>query len=220
MDPGARSQIEAALEELPLFPLPQVVLFPHAIMPLHVFEPRYRALVKDCLATHKAFALVLIVDGSRTDAHGHPPIAEVAGAGVIVEHQGLPDGRSALLLHGQARVRLEELPFIPPYRRARATLLSDRAEDVPAADRLALLASATAFSSEVQKQDSRFVFRVPSQVSAGALADHCAHHLLVDTVMRQALLAELGPRERVRMVTTELALQHSALIRETGGVLH
>jgi Lon protease-like protein len=220
MDPANLSQIEAALEELPLFPLPQIVLFPHAILPLHVFEPRYCALVKDCLATHKVFALVLIVDAARTDANGHPPIADVAGAGVIVEHQALEGGRSGLLLHGQARVKLHELPFVPPYRRARATLLRDRVGEVPASDRLALLASATAFSSEVQKQDPRFAFRVPDQLSAGALADHCAHHLLVDTVMRQALLAELDPCERVRMVTTELALQHSALLRETGGVLH
>jgi ATP-dependent Lon protease len=220
MNPATLTQIEAALEELPLFPLPQIVLFPHAIMPLHVFEPRYCALVKDCLATHKVFALVLIVDASRTDANGHPPIAEIAGAGMIVEHQAFPDGRSALLLHGQARVRLDELPFVPPYRRARATLLRERVAEVPAADRLALLASAVAFSSEVQKQDPRFTFRVPEQLSSGALADHCAHHLLVDTVMRQALLAELDPRERVRLVTTELALQHAALLRETGGVLH
>lgn len=214
------SKLEAALEELPLFPLTQVVLFPHAILPLHVFEPRYRALVKDCLATHKAFAIALITDPSQEDEHGHPPIAEIAGAGLIVEHQALPDGRSTLLLHGQARVRLRELPFVPPYRRARATLLRELDTDVSATDRTALVASAIAFSAEVQKQDSRFSFRIPTQLSAGALADHCAHHLVVDTAARLTLLGELDPRARVRTVTTELAVQHSALLRETGGVLH
>jgi len=220
MDPDQPSPILAALDELPLFPLPQVVLFPHAFVPLHVFEPRYCRLVKDCLASHRVFALALITDASGSDAHGNPPIADIAGAGVIVEHQAFPDGRAMLLLHGQARVRLDELPFVPPYRRARATLLQEHTTAVSAEERAALLASAAAFTAEVQKQDARFQFRLPAHLSAGALADHCAHHLLVDTAVRQALLSELDPCARVRTVTTELAVQHSALIRETGGVLH
>jgi ATP-dependent Lon protease len=220
MEPAHASQLEAALFEMPFFPLPQVVLFPEALLPLHVFEPRYRALVSDCLASHKVFAVALITDPARPDARGNVPVAEIAGAGLIVEHHGLPDGRSTLLLHGQARVRLEELPFVPPYRRARATLLRDQPFDVDATDRAALLASATAFSGEIHKQDRRFTLRLPADATAGALADLCAHHLLVDTSVRQALLAETDPRVRVRTVTAELALQHATLLRETGGVLH
>jgi ATP-dependent Lon protease len=220
MDPAHPSQIDAALEEMPLFPLTQVVLFPHAVLPLHVFEPRYRTLVSDCLASHKVFAIALITDATRADEHGNPPIANVAGAGFIVEHQALADGRSTLLLHGQARVHLEELPFVGPYRRARATILHEQEKSVGATDRAGLVACASAFSAEVRKQDSRFAFRIPEHLSSGALADHCAHHLVVDTAVRQALLGETDPRARVRTVTTELALQHAALIRETGGVLH
>ena len=220
MEPIDPSLIAAALAEMPVFPLPQVVLFPHAVLPLHIFEPRYRALVKDCLASHRVFAIALITDPAHPDARGNPPIAEVAGAGLIVEHQGLPDGRSTLLLHGHARVRIEELPFVGPYRRARATLLPEQDLEVAAADRLALLTSAAAFAVEVQKQDARFSFQLPTDLSAGAQADYCAHHLVVDTLVRQRLLGETDPRARVRTVTTELALQHAALLRETGGVLH
>ena len=109
---------EAALADLPVFPLPQVVLFPHAMLPLHVFEPRYRAMLKDCLETHKLMAVALVLDANDRDEHGNPRMAQIAGVGLIVEHQQLPDGRSNILLHGQGRVRLEELPFVPPYRRA------------------------------------------------------------------------------------------------------
>ena len=63
-------------------------------------------------------------------------------------------------------------------------------------------------------------FSIFRHQAAGTLADLCAHHLVVDATVRQALLAELDPRERVRVVTTELAVQHAALLRETGGVLH
>ncbi len=220
MESADPSTIEAALAEMPLFPLTEVVLFPNALLPLHVFEPRYRALVSDCMASHKVFAIALITDPDGADANGNPPIAAVAGAGLIVEHHALSDGRSTLVLHGQARVRLEELPFVPPYRRARATVIHDEPEDVAATDRTALLASAAAFSAEVQKQDARFSYRLPLHLPAAAMADHCAHHLVVDTSVRLALLGEVDPRARVRIVTTELAMQHAALIHETGGVLH
>jgi Lon protease-like protein len=220
MESANPTTIEAALEEMPLFPLPQVVLFPRALLPLHVFEPRYRALVTHCLASHGVFAVAFITDLASVDAHGNTPIASVAGAGRIVEHHALPDGRSTLVLEGQARVRLEELPFVPPYRRARAIVLHEDVQEVAAADRTALIASASAFSALVQKQESRFSFRLPRDLSAGAMADHCAHHLVVDARVRQALLGEVDPRERVRIVTAELAMQHAALLHETGGVLH
>jgi Lon protease-like protein len=220
MDRKLPEQLEAALDEMPLFPLTQVVLFPHALLPLHVFEPRYRALVRDCLASHKVFAIALITDVTQADSHGHPPLADVAGAGVIVEHHALEGGRSTLLLQGQARVKLEELAFVPPYRRARATIMEEDRHDVSESDRAALLASAAAFSAEVQKQDRHFTFRLPPHLSAGAMADHCAHHLLVDTAVRLSLLRETDPRARVRIVTTELAVQHSLLLRKTGGILH
>ena len=222
MDPDSPPQLEAALPEMPLFPLTQIVLFPHALLPLHVFEPRYRALLKDCLATHRVMAMALITNAATVGANGEPPIAGVAGAGVIVEVQELPDGRSTFLLHGQARVQIDELPFVPPYRRGRATVLTELDAVVTADDRTALYASAVAFAAEVRRQSPQFSFRVPDQqhTSAGALADHCAHHLVVDTRVRQMLLEELDPRERVRIVTTELAMQHAGLLRERGGALH
>src|SRR5262245_6149639 len=107
-------ELAPALDALPIFPLPQTVLFPGALLPLHVFEPRYRAMVKDCLGTHKAMAIALIREHGERDTHRHPAIEKVAGIGVIIDHVELPDGRYNILLHGRARVRLEALPFIPP----------------------------------------------------------------------------------------------------------
>jgi Lon protease-like protein len=213
--------LEAALESLPIFPLPQVVLFPQAILPLHVFEPRYRAMIKDCLATHGAMAMALLLPEDAPSADPErPPIATVAGAGLIVEHQPLLDGRANILLHGRARVRLDELPFVPPYRRARATLLRDLPDPISPSDRAALLACAEAFAAAVREHSPAFSFRVPANLEPGILSDYCAHHLLVDTKLRQTLLEELRPAERVRIVTRELASQHSALLRESGGLLH
>jgi Lon protease-like protein len=213
--------LEAALGELPLFPLAQVVLFPRALLPLHVFEPRYRTMLKDCLASHRVMAIVHVPDPADFGEDGQPRISHVAGVGVIVEHQGLADGRSNILLHGQGRVRLEELPYVPPYRRARATLLEDVHSPIPETDRAALVASATAFGAEVSRRDPKFSFHLPSSLEPAAIADLCAHHLIIDSAARQAILEELDVVQRVRMVIAELAAQHGALSgREGGGALN
>jgi ATP-dependent Lon protease len=207
---------EEALADLPIFPLPQVVLFPHAMLPLHVFEPRYRAMLRDCMGTHRAMAVALIVDPHDKDEHGNPRIARMAGIGFVVEHQALQDGRSNILVRGRGRVVLEEAPFVPPYRRARATLVADVPGTIPAEDRTVLLATANAFTNDLRQRDPSFSFRLPQDLEPAILADLCAHHLIIEATVRQRILEELDPRERVRMVTTDLALQHSLLQREQG----
>lgn len=207
----SKVSLEDALEELPLFPLPQVVLFPRMSLPLHIFEQRYRKMVADCLDGHGAMAVVLLARPPSNDANGQPRIARVAGAGIVLEHQPLPDGRSNILLVGQARVALEELPFAPPYRRARARVLRDVDTPVSGADLAALLGAATAFAHEVRRRDASFTFELAPNLSPGAAADACAHHLVIDIEARQRALETLDVAERVHLVTAELAAQHGAL---------
>lgn len=200
-----------ALAALPLFPLPQTVLFPGALLPLHVFEPRYRALVRDALASHKMLSVVLITDPNAIDENGHPAIASVAGVGLIIDHADLPGGRFNILLRGRARVRLEELPFEPPYRRAAASLIEPPAVDVAQPDVMALLSTASAFASIVRERDRTFDFHLPRDASPSALADLCAHHLVLDARERQAILETADPVARVRHVTEVLASQRLTL---------
>jgi Lon protease-like protein len=199
--------LEAALDALPLFPLPEVVLFPEVLLPLHVFEPRYRAMVRDVLATHRALAVVQIADVTEVDAEGNPKIERVAGAGVILHHQELPGGRFNILVKGVCRVELDELPFEPPYRRARARVLPSDDEEVSQAELAGLVTTATRFASIVRSRERGFEFRLPKATSPGAVADACAHHLLVDGRERQRVLETRSVRERVRRVSTALAAQ-------------
>jgi ATP-dependent Lon protease len=116
-------QLRRACDRLFLFPLPGTVLFPNTVLPLHVFEPRYRALTKDCLASTQCMAIPLLEDKSLAMTM-RPPIHPVAGMAKIVQHEELPDGRYVLLLQGIARVRIEgELDTQDPYRIARAAPL-------------------------------------------------------------------------------------------------
>lgn len=201
------ASLEAALEALPLFPLPQTVLFPECLLPLHVFEPRYRAMTKDAIETHRCIAVVLVTDATAVDDHGHPAIASVAGVGEIIDHTELPGGRYDILLRGRARVRLAELPFVPPYRRARATVLHSIATPVSSSDRAALSSSAAGFAARVRERDESFELRIPRDAPVGVVADLCAQHLIVDARERQRCLETLDEAERVRRVIEALAVQ-------------
>lgn len=212
--------LEAALAELPIFPLPRLVFFPDTILPLHIFEPRYRAMVADCLRTHGAMAVVRIREAEELDEYGNARLETISGAGIIIEHEAMPDGRSNLLLAGRARVRLEELPFVGPYRRARATILDSVQGPIPESDRTALVAAATAFAREVKKRDGKFQFDLPVRAGAPCLADVCAAHLVIDADARQAALEELDEGKRVRLVTRELALQENAFSSRDKRVLN
>jgi Lon protease-like protein len=97
---------------LPMFPL-SAVLFPHASMPLHVFEPRYRALMRDCLAADGRFGIVLIQRGSEVG--GGDQRSAVGTRGVITEAAELPDGRWVLEIEGEALIRVEEWLADDPY---------------------------------------------------------------------------------------------------------
>jgi len=206
--------LKRALEELPIFPLPRLVFFPNTMLPLHVFEPRYRKMLADCLETHGAMAVVRLEPRGAREG-----IARVAGAGVVVHHEELADGRSNLVLAGSARVLLEELPFCPPYRRARATVLEPVRSHVSDEEHAALVAAATDFVREVRRHDSDFSFELPSSRGPGVLADVCAAHLIVDADVRQRLLEELDDAARVRAVIEELAAQRLSL-GERSRVLH
>lgn len=202
--------LREALDAMPVFPLPEVVLFPGALLPLHIFEPRYRALLQDCMRSHRTLTVAQIRPG--LDADGQPNIAQIGGAGLIVRCDTLDDGRANIVLLGRAAVSLEELPFVPPYRRARARIVADLPDHEPtASDKAALIAAAQAFVGLVRKHDASFSFDLPQHLPASDLASACAQHLLVDARARQELLELRSPHERVSRVAALLLAQRAVV---------
>ena len=142
---------------------------------------------------------------------GNPPIAPIAGVGTIVEHMDLPGGRFNILLRGRARVRLQELRFVAPYRRAIATLLEPEGPDAQPALVAAMHAAASAFAGFLRERDSSFSLRVPKDASPGQLADAYAHQLVVSARERQSVLEAVSSAVRVQRVTEILTVQRATL---------
>lgn len=119
-------ELAAFTGKAPLFPLPNVVFFPHILLPLHIFEPRYRQMVADALEGDRLLAMALLKSQPLSNGPAVPAIHPTVCLGKIISHEQLPDGRSNLVLQGlsRARVLAEETSSLP-YRIGELELLQD-----------------------------------------------------------------------------------------------
>jgi Lon protease-like protein len=119
-----------------LFPLPNVVLFPHVLLPLHIFEPRYRQMTADALATDRLITMVLLKQGAEPEHSERPALHSMACLGKIITEERLEDGRYYIFLRGLCRVRiLHEIHQDKLYRSARVELLDDTGLPTPEQER-------------------------------------------------------------------------------------
>jgi Lon protease-like protein len=182
---------------IPIFPLPNVVLFPNVFLPLHIFEPRYRAMIADALAGDRIIGMVLLQPGYEADYRGRPPVFPVGCAGVITHVERLDDGRFNIVLRGMERFRISGEDDCKPYRLAHVSGLPDA---VPGDDRAELrrqrhrLEALLASAMERSGSEPQFPPAVPDEDLVNALAQY----LDLEPMERQALLERDGILARCR----------------------
>jgi Lon protease-like protein len=193
-----------------LFPLPDLVFFPHVMQALHIFEPRYRQMTADALAGDRLIALVMLQAAREQDDDRQPAIHSVACLGKIVAEQALEDGRYHLLLRGLSRVRiLREVANGKLYRSAEVAILKDIEARGPSRKlvRQRLIEAVTAgFPSKgaVFKQLSQIL---RSRLPLGAVADILTFALPLSPAVRQQQLEEVHVERRVECLLEYLAAQ-------------
>lgn len=111
--------------KMPIFPLPNVVFFPHTFLPLHIFEERYRAMVADAANGEKLICMALLKPGYEDDYEGSPPIHTVGTVGFMPMKKDHADGTSDILLVGIDKVKIKEITSDTPYRMAEVEILYD-----------------------------------------------------------------------------------------------
>ena len=109
---------ELSVRELPLFPLPEVVLFPQEVLPLHIFESRYRIMLQSVLETDSMFGVVKLDPNTKS-------LANVGCCAQIIKHQTAEDGRSTIITLGQQRFQVLEIVRSTPYCSAMVSWISD-----------------------------------------------------------------------------------------------
>ena len=200
---------------VPIFPLPEVTFFPHTLLPLHVFEARYRLLVIDALERDRRLAVVKLRPGYEATYAGKPAVHAVAGLGEIVSCERLATGRYNILLRGESRVRLEqELPSDTLYRLMRARRLADAEAAGDVAPALARIRTACRALLDALARPADLLDTALAEGQApGVIADRVAAAVLPDADLRQSLLETFDVAGRVARVADAV----EALVKELKG---
>ena len=211
---GSDAALAESLRRLPLFPLPNVVLVPHALLPLHIFEERYREMARDVLAGARFLAISLILPG-EDPAQERAGVQRIAGVGEVVMAHELPDGRFNLVLRGRARVRIdEELASDRPYRLVSATEIPDlpitNPSEIADADQT-LRALIGRLAEAIEEGGDLLRQVVAAHESPAELVDGVASALIVDPVLRQRLLEMRDVGQRLERVSAEVVAMTARL---------
>ena len=195
------------LERLPLFPLPGVVFLPHTLLPLYIFEPRYRQTITWCLENDWPLAVPLLPHGS--DPAGDPPTLPITGVGEIAHHEALAGGRFRVLLRclGRARI-LEEAGKEGLIRMARLEAITDEPVRDPqrTAGQLAAMRALVRSLSPLHPEASEALEGVLAEATEpGVMVDCVGSVLYRDPVARQTFLEEPCIETRLDRVVDDLA---------------
>ncbi len=191
-----------------LFPLPNLVLFPHVLQPLHVFEPRYRQLMEDALDDDRMMALSLLLPGWEEDYHERPPVHPIVCIGKIVNEEKFPDGRYNLMLQGLCRARVErELKTDRLYRVAYVHLTPDVPIKLPRREaevRRGLADHLGVWFANHPLALGQLKKLVHSPLPSGALCDIFSFALPLEADFKQMLLEETNVEQRVQNLIEHL----------------
>jgi uncharacterized protein len=195
-----------ALLAVPLFPLPNVVLFPRAVLPLHIFEERYKEMMADALDGDKQIAMALLRPGWEKNYYAAPSIEPVVCVGEILSWERLADGKYNLLLQGRARARVVREWRHNPYRMAELRAL----EEIPASesdleeDRIRLRKMLEKVPLGALPSAEQFLELIKGTVGTEVIADLVAGNYLEDIAVKQGLLSEVEVGRRVRRTVDAL----------------
>lgn len=200
--------IPERFERLPVFPLPNTVLFPGTVLPLHVFEERYRQMIADILDADGWLAIVMLRD-EGDPLESRPAIHDVACAGKLIHTESLDDGNYNVLVQGVDRVRLtNELDVDTPYRCFTAERLTPAAaQDLESASiELGRLQSCVlSLSALVEDKDEQLLQVLRATADPIKLADILGAAVVTDTSLQQRLLSTADVRSRLAMLVDGLA---------------
>ena len=205
---------------IPIFPLPNTVLFPNVFLPLHIFEPRYRTMVAEALQGDRIIGMTLLRPGYENDYEGRPPVYQVGCAGVITHTERLAGGKFNIVLRGLEKFRILDEDHSRPYRLAHVDGIP---EDITAEHREALrkkrqrIEALLVAAIERTGAEPRFPPAIPDEDLVNALAQY----LQLDPLERQALLERDGILARCQGLIELLEMKVMTPFRTwKGGATH
>ena len=177
---------------IPIFPLEDVVLFPDMSVPLHIYEPRYRAMLADALKSNRMIGMVLLRPGYEADYERSPSVFPIGCAGVLTEVRTMPNGESDIVLKAVTKFRIEREEASTPYRVARVTAIPETTTQPEALhtqrQRLDTLLASSGSGAGLGS--------IPQGLSDEELVNGVAQYVSIDALDRQKLLEQEGALSR------------------------
>ena len=204
-----------------LFPLPNLVVFPHVVQALHIFEPRYRAMLEDALAGDQLISMALLQPNWESKYEGRPPIDPVTCIGRVVAHARLEDGRYNILLHGLRRATIvREFPPEHAFRIAEVAVLDDLYPAGGAVQRSQiqrdLLQTFQKLLPESAANRDQFEQLFNQQLPLGVLTDVVAYTFPFDVEFKRQMLAENNVDLRAQQLLGRLQVLAKQPVAERG----
>lgn len=191
---------------IPIFPLPNVVLFPNVFLPLHIFEPRYREMVADTLDGDRMIGMALLRPGWESDYEGRPAVFPIGCAGLITHHERLPDGRYNIILRGLQKFRIREEEGGRSYRVAHIEKIDEPGDVVDVGE---IRAARRKLEALLVPQPSGRGHdpKVPPSMSDEDLINALAQYMELEPLEKQALLERDGLLARCRSLIELLEIK-------------
>jgi len=201
---------------IPIFPLPNVVLFPNVFLPLHVFEPRYRDMVSDALDQDRIIGMVLLRPGWEGHYEGRPPVYPTGCAGLVTHAERLSDGRFNIVLQGLEKFKIVDEDHTRSYRLAQIDSIEERIRE---GDREEMRSARRRLETLlVPHPTGRGADpKVPPSMGDEDLVNALAQYLELEPVEKQALLERDGLLARCRSLIELLEMKVIVAQHKWGG---
>lgn len=189
---------------VPLFPLSSVVFFPNTLLPLHIFEPRYKEMVNNALNDEKIIGMALLRPGWEKDYYGNPAVYDVIGMGRIVSTDFFEDGKINIVLYGLKRAKIVEEIEGLTFRQARVSIIEneyDADNDNLRSTIEELIYKWNLYLDEKQKSHR---INVNTKLPLENLTDALASLIFPNVFDKQQLLEEINVHKRAEIIINDL----------------
>lgn len=204
---------------VPIFPLSDVVLFPSILLPLHIFEDRYKKMLEDALANEKLISMVLLKPGWEKNYHDNPDVFDTSCLGRIISTEHFKDGRSNIILYGLKRVRILRFIESDHYRVAKVDIIKEKHDDREEIYRKHIDDLLLKWNASINEEQRSHKIEINTKISLDKLTDILSIIIVTNVFERQRLLEEIDPLKRAEFLINYLdtrlnLIQYTANIKE------
>lgn len=189
---------------VPLFPLSSVVFFPNTLLPLHIFEPRYKEMVHTALNSEKIIGMALLKPGWESDYYKSPEVYEVIGMGRIVSSEEFEDGKINIVLYGLKRARIIEVVEELPYRQAMVKIVENEFETNGESFRSKIEELINKWNLYLDDKQKSHRINVNTKLPLENLTDALASLIFPNVFDKQRLLEETNVQKRSEIIINDL----------------